>query len=155
MTRIVNLLELPLTPEEGTPAGHAFSRGSVTDELGARRTGLGVYELPPGQAGWPYHFELAEEEWVIVLEGEITLRTPAGERTLRRGDVACFPPGAEGAHAFRNDGDRTARFAMPSAVSGTADAAVYPDSGKIKVSGPGFYRRFGLGPEKEYWEDEQ
>lgn len=155
MTRIVNLLELQLSPEEGAPPGHAFSGASVSRDLGARRTGLGVYELPPGQAGWPYHFELAEEEWVIVLEGEITLRTPAGERTLRRGDIACFPPGAEGAHAFRNDSERTARFAMPSVVSQTMDAAVYPDSGKIKVSGPGFHRRFELGPEKEYWEGEQ
>jgi uncharacterized cupin superfamily protein len=154
MSRVVNLLELQLAPEEGAPAGHSFSHASVTDELGASRSGLSVYEVPPGEAVWPYHFELGEEEWAIVLEGEVTLRTPEGERLLRRGDVVCFPAGAEGAHAFRNDSGRTARFAMPSTVSPLADAVVYPDSGKVKVSGPGFRRRFQLGPELEYWEGE-
>lgn len=153
MTRVVNLLELPLSAEEG-PSGHSFSHASVREALGAEQTGLGVYELPPGQSGWPYHFELGEEEWAIVLEGEVTLRTPAGERTLRRGDVVCFPVGPDGAHAFRNDSAATVRFAMPSAISHLADVAVYPDSGKIKVSGPGFWRRFEVGPEKEYWEGE-
>jgi uncharacterized cupin superfamily protein len=154
VTRIVNLLELELTPEEGAPAGHSFSHASVTDELGAKTTGLGVYEVPPGEAVWPYHFELGEEEWAIVLEGEVIVRTPGGERTLRRGDVVCFPAGADGAHAFRNPGEQTARFAMPSTVSPYVDAVVYPDSGTIKVSGPGFRRRFELGPEREYWEGE-
>jgi uncharacterized cupin superfamily protein len=153
VTRVVNLLELPLEPEEGPP-GHSFSHASVREALGAEQTGLGVYELPPGQSGWPYHFELGEEEWAIVLEGEVTLRTPAGERTLSRGDVVCFPAGADGAHAFTNDSAETVRFAMPSAITHLADVAVYPDSGKIKVSGPGFGRRFELGPEKEYWEGE-
>ncbi len=66
-------------------------------------TGFGVYELEPGEATWPYHFELNEEEWLIVVAGEVTLRTPDGERILRVGDVVCFPAGAAGAHAMRND----------------------------------------------------
>jgi uncharacterized cupin superfamily protein len=154
VTRIVNLLELELTAMEGTPEGHSFSAASVTAELGARLSGLGVYEIPPGETSWPYHFELGEEEWAIVIEGEVMLRTPDGERTLRRGDVACFPAGSRGAHAFRNASGQTARFAMPSTVSQYVDGAVYPDSGKIKVKGPGFDRRFQLGPERDYWEGE-
>jgi len=156
VNKVFNLLELELEPHgmDGAPPGHEFLDGSITDLVGAELTGLGVYELPPGQAGWPYHFELAEEEWVIVLAGELVLRTPAGQRTLRAGDVACFPAGADGAHAFRNDGDVTTRFAMPSSAPGRVDVAVYPDSGKIKVSGRGFARRFELGAEREYWEGE-
>jgi uncharacterized cupin superfamily protein len=153
---VFNLLELELLPHgmEDAPAGHEFSAASLTPRVGAVLTGLGLYELPPGQSAWPYHFELGEEEWLIVIAGEIVLRTPAGERTLRPGDVACFPAGAEGAHAVRNDGDVTARFAMPSAAPGHFDVAVYPDSGKIKVSGRGFERRFELGAELPYWEGE-
>ena len=154
MSRVVNLLSLAVEAVDGTPPGHTFSAASVTEAVGARLSGLSVYELPPGQAGWPYHFELGEEEWAIVLAGEVTLRTPAGERVLRLGDVACFPAGADGAHAFRNDGDRPARFAMPSAGLSHIDACVYPDSGKIKVSGRGFWRRFDIGPERDYWERE-
>lgn len=156
MSRVVNLARLPVEPHgmETAPPGHDFRDASVTEGFGARQTGLSVYELPPGQSSWPYHFELAEEEWAIVIEGEVTLRTPEGERTLRRGDVVAFPAGAAGAHAFRNDGEQTARFAMPSAGRLHVDACVYPDSGKIKVTGRGFARRFDLGEEREYWERE-
>jgi uncharacterized cupin superfamily protein len=156
VTHVFNLLELEVLPHgvDGAPPGHEFSAASLTPRVGAVLTGLGVYELPPGQSAWPYHFELAEEEWVIVIAGEVVVRTPAGQRTLRAGDVACFPAGADGAHAMRNDGDVTARFAMPSSAPGRLDVAVYPDSGKIKVSGRGFERRFELGAEREYWEGE-
>ena len=156
MRYVFNLLELEVLPHdmEGAPPGHEFMRASLTPRVGAVLTGLGVYELPPAQSAWPYHFELAEEEWVIVIDGEVVVRTPAGERTLRAGDVACFPAGADGAHAVRNDGDVTARFAMPSSAPGRLDVAVYPDSGTIKVSGRGFERRFAPGTEREYWEGE-
>lgn len=156
MTNVFNLLEVEVEPHgmATAPPGHDFSGTSLSGQVGAVLTGLGVYELPPGQKGWPYHFELGEEEWVIVIAGEVVLRTPTGERTLRVGDVACFPAGADGAHAFRNDGDSVARFAMPSAGLSRADGCVYPDSNKVVVRGPGFSRRFELGPEREYWEGE-
>jgi len=155
MSRVFNLLALELSPSrEPAPPGHAFSARSVSADVGAQLTGCGVYELEPGQASWPYHFELNEEEWLIVVSGELTLRTPDGERVLRAGDVACFPAGAGGAHAVRNEGDGVARFAMPSSVSPFGDACVYPDSGKFKLSGPGFSHRGRLGDEVGYWEGE-
>jgi uncharacterized cupin superfamily protein len=126
----------------------------VARELGAVLTGLAVYELEPGQATWPYHFELAEEEWLLVIQGELTVRTPTGERQLRSGDVACFPPGAAGAHAVRNASGATARFAMPSSVARHADGCVYPESGKFVLRGPGFSHRGRLGEPVGYWEGE-
>lgn len=157
MSGVHNLLSLEVEPLEmaDQPSGHDFSLRSITDEVGAKLTGLSVYELPPGQTCWPYHFELGDEEWAIVVTGEVTLRTPAGERTLRAGDVVCFPPGPEGAHLFRNDGAETVRIAMPSTIPQGADACVYPDSGKVKVSGPGFIKRVALGPDRAYWEGER
>ncbi len=155
MSRVFNLLALELSPpREPAPAGHAFSMRSVSSEVGAQLTGCSVYEVEPGQATWPYHFELNEEEWLIVVTGELTLRTPEGERALRAGDVACFPAGAAGAHAVRNYGEEVARFAMPSSVAAYGDACVYPDSGKFKLSGPGFLHRGRLGDEVGYWEGE-
>jgi uncharacterized cupin superfamily protein len=156
MTRVVNLLALELNePHDAPPPGHDFRARSVTRDVGATRTGLGIYEVAPGHATWPYHFELAEEEWLIVLTGELVLRTPAGERTLRAGDVACFPAGADGAHAVRNDGTEPARFAMPSSSLGFADGCVYPDSGSFVLSGPGFRHRGRLGDELGYWEAQE
>jgi hypothetical protein len=69
---------------------------------------MGVYELDPGNGSWPYHFEAAEEEGLIVVAGEVTLRTPDGESVLRVGDVVCFPAGRQERTPFA-----TARTSRP------------------------------------------
>jgi uncharacterized cupin superfamily protein len=71
--------------------------------MGAAKTGMSVYELPPGEAICPYHYENPEEEWLLVLAGRPTLRHSDGEDTLEPWDVVFFPPGPGGAHAVRND----------------------------------------------------
>jgi uncharacterized cupin superfamily protein len=150
---IFNLLELELRDDpDFLPEGHRFREDSLTAIVGATLTGLSVYELPPGEKHWPYHLELAEEEWLLVIEGEVVLRTPDGERVMRAGDVACFPAGT--AHAVRNDGDSSARFAMPSTQARFGDGCVYPDSGKFVIRGPGFSHRGRLGDEVPYWDGE-
>jgi uncharacterized cupin superfamily protein len=100
--------------------------------VGATKTGISVYELPPRQAIAPYHYENPEDEWVLVLEGRPTLRHAGGEEELEPWDVVFFPPGPEGAHMVRNDTDAPARVLMFSDVSKVA-ASVYPDSDKIAV----------------------
>jgi uncharacterized cupin superfamily protein len=100
--------------------------------VGAIGTGMSVYELPPGQAIGPYHYENPEEEWLLVLDGQPTLRHPGGEDELAPWDVVFFPPGPDGAHMVRNDGDSAARVLMFSNVSKVA-ASVYPDSDKIAI----------------------
>ena len=120
--RVQNLLSLALEDSAGNPPGHSFAGVSLTQHFGAVATGMGVYELEPGNAAWPYHFEAVEEEWLIVIEGELTLRTPAGEAVLRAGEVACFPAGGAGAHAVRNHTDAPVRYAMPSTNAPYGDA---------------------------------
>jgi uncharacterized cupin superfamily protein len=150
--RIFNLRELELEANDEGPESHRFTERSPAQELGAMLTGLSVYEVEPGKATWPYHFELTEEEWLLVVEGELTVRTPDGEQTLRAGDVVCFPPGAAGAHAVRNDGSAPARFAMPSSSAKEGGGTIYPDTGLFALAGPGFRHRGRLGEAVEYWE---
>ena len=153
--RLFNLLELELDTDPDFPAGHRLSGESLTKGFGAAATGMGIYELEPGEASWPYHFEVSEEEWLIVIAGELTLRTPAGERVLRAGDVACFPAGAAGGHAVRNHSDAVVRYAMPSTNAPYGGATVYADSGKFSVYGPGFRHRGWLGDPVPYGEGEE
>ncbi len=87
------------------PDGFRAGRLRIGRLLGARRTGASLYEIPPGQAVCPYHYEYGEEEWVLVLEGHPTLRTPDGTERLDPLDIAFFPTGPEGAHQIRNDTD--------------------------------------------------
>lgn len=150
--RVFNLLRVELEPYDEGPEGHRFAFRSFGGALGTKATGMTVYELEPGQASWPYHFELAEEELLFVIAGELTLRTPDGERTLRVGDLVVFPPGATGAHAVRNDGSEIARYAMPSSRSPHGHATVYPDSETFQIYGPGFHHRGRLGEKTEYWD---
>jgi uncharacterized cupin superfamily protein len=153
--RVRNLLAIALEDEStGAPPGHDFAASSLTEPFGAVATGMGVYEIAPRNASWPYHFEIAEEEWLIVIDGELTLRTPEGETVLRAGDVACFPAGAAGAHAVRNDTDAPVRYAMPSTRARHGGATVYPDSGKFGIRAPGFGHRGRLGDRIDYWEGE-
>jgi uncharacterized cupin superfamily protein len=101
-------------------------------QLGVERTGMSVYELPPGQAICPYHYEYGEEEWLVVLEGTPTLRHPEGSDRLEPWDAVAFPRGPEGAHAVRNETAETVRVLMFSEIRVPA-ATVYPDSDKIGI----------------------
>lgn len=101
-------------------------------QVGSEHSGISVYELPPGQAICPYHYEHGEEEWLLVLAGTPTLRTPGGEETLTPWDVAFFPRGPEGAHLVRNDTADTVRVLMFGEVT-YPTVSVYPDSGKVGI----------------------
>ena len=129
---IANIAALEFQYEAEDPEGFRSGRKRLAALVGARRTGTSVYELPPGQAICPYHYEYGEEEWLIVLEGEPTVRVPDGERRLRPWDVCAFPVGPEGAHGVRNETGSVVRVLMFSEVRMPA-VTVYPDSDKIGV----------------------
>ena len=128
----VNIASPPFSYDDEDPDGFRAGSFRFGQQLGASRTGTTVYELPPGQAICPYHYEYGEEEWLLVLEGRPTLRRPEGSEQLEPWDVVCFPSGPEGAHGVRNDTDATVRVLMYSTVSHPA-ATVYPDSDKIAI----------------------
>jgi uncharacterized cupin superfamily protein len=118
--------------------GWQWQRLDVGKRLGSKHIGASLYELAPGQKTFPYHWEV-KEEWLIVLGGEPTLRTPDGEQRLAPGDVAVFKVGPEGAHAVRNDTAEPVRLLMLSSDKGAlGEVAFYPDSGKIGVFAPTF-----------------
>ena len=91
----------------------------------------GVWELDPG-ASVTYHLHHGTEEYLLVLRGRLTLKTPEGERELADGDVAHFPKGRDGAHGTRNDGDDVVRYLI-AAHHGTPEVIEYPDDGTILV----------------------
>jgi uncharacterized cupin superfamily protein len=148
-----NLASVELETDEELPEGRRFIGVSLSEQIDARFTGIAVYGLPPGEKQWPYHWHLEYEEFVLVVAGEVVLRTPEGERVLRRGDVAWFPAGPAGAHTIRNDSAAPARFAIAS-TQARVRGAVYPDSGKIGFGAGGFHHLARLGDPVSYWEGE-
>jgi uncharacterized cupin superfamily protein len=155
---IVNIFSVTadVGPDGTEPAGYEKTRSvRVGKGIGATRMGMSIYELDPGQAVCPYHFEWTDEEWLIVLDGKPTLRTPEGERTLEPGDTVCFPEGPDGAHHTRNDTDELVRVALLSTKSAVG-IAEYPDSDKIGIwPGDGTNYMLRRSENLEYWDGER
>jgi uncharacterized cupin superfamily protein len=97
--------------------------------LGGELLGATVFELEPGLHGVS-HLHHGNEEWVVVLEGTPTLRTPDGERDLQPGDVEVFRRGADGTHAISNHSEAACRFMVLSSMR-HPDVVEYPDAGVI------------------------
>ena len=130
--RRANLATITCDPRPQLPDGFRRNSTRVGTLLGAARTGLSVYELPPGQAVGPYHYEDPEEEWLLVVSGTPTLRHPGGEDQLEPWDIVFFPSGPGGAHQVRNNSESPARVAMFSSITAVG-AVVYPDSDMIQL----------------------
>jgi uncharacterized cupin superfamily protein len=130
--RRLNIADPDFTYDPEDPDGFHAGMLRFGPQLGAEQTGASVYELPAGEALCPYHYEHGEEEWVLVLQGSPSVRTPEGTETLVPFDVVFFPRGPEGAHQIRNDSDAEARVLMFSSIL-YPSVSVYPDSDKIGV----------------------
>jgi uncharacterized cupin superfamily protein len=103
--RRVNVAVLEVEHFPSLPTGFRPNIARLGKLLGSARTGMSVYELPPGKAIGPYHYEGPEEDWLLVVDGRPTLRHTGGDDELEPWDVVFFPPGRDGAHMVRNDTD--------------------------------------------------
>lgn len=106
-------------------------RARVNTRLGVAadltQFGVNLTRLPPGAWSSQRHWHTHEDEFIYVLEGEVTLVTDAGEEVLRAGDCAGFKGGVRDGHHLQNRStDREARML----VVGTRDDrdhGEYPD----------------------------
>jgi uncharacterized cupin superfamily protein len=128
--RRFNLSDPSFSHDPTDPEGFRAGLFRMGPDAGAEDTGTSLYELPPGQALCPYHYEYGEEEWLLVVEGRPHLRTPDGTEQLDQLDVVFFPKGPEGAHGISNETDAPVRVLMWSSVV-YPTATAYPDSDKV------------------------
>jgi uncharacterized cupin superfamily protein len=126
-----NVFEAEFEYDERDPAGYRAGMVHVGRQAGGEALAVKLFELPGGESICPYHYEY-EEEWLLVLEGTATVRTPDGERPAPRGALMCFPAGPAGAHKVANAGTETVLALMWSSAREPA-VAVYPDSDKMGV----------------------
>jgi uncharacterized cupin superfamily protein len=141
--------------------GFAYRRAQVGRQAGGDRLGASLYEIPPGQATFPYHHHTANEEMLVVLSGQPSLRTPQGWRELEEGEVVAFPAGEPGAHQIANRSSDPVRVLMISEMN-APEVNVYPDSGKVGAMtrppggpGPGDRWEFRAEDAVDYWEGER
>jgi uncharacterized cupin superfamily protein len=146
--------------EEGErPRGFCSKRARIGYELASELVGCSLWEVPPGEAAYPFHYHLADEELVIVVRGRPTLRTADGLRELEEGEVIRFALGDDGAHQIINRSQDTVTFLALSS-HGHPDVVVYPDSDKLGMGerlpkGGGLRAFFQREDAVDYWHREQ
>ena len=80
----------------------ARTRRRLGEAGGLRDFGVNLMTLPPGGWSSQRHWHSHEDEFVHVLEGELTLVEDGGETVLRAGDSAAFPKGTGNGHHMIN-----------------------------------------------------
>jgi uncharacterized cupin superfamily protein len=150
-------------PEFDPPSdreGFRGRRARLGRQAGAEHLGASLFELEPGQAAFPLHYHLGNEELLIVLAGRTCLRSPGGERELAVGEVVACPVGEPGAHQVVNRGSEPARIVIISEMNGP-DVVVRPESGKISAfgrapgaAGEGFHDVYFRRDAVELWDGE-
>jgi uncharacterized cupin superfamily protein len=136
--------------------GFRARRAKIGLQGGAVKTGLSYWEVDPGEAAYPYHAHLTEEEIIVVLSGRPSLRTPDGWRELQEGEVVIFPTGEQGAHQIVNKSEETIRF-LAFSNSGAPEIVLQLDAGKVgaferPVDGGGLSLWFRQGDAVGYFE---
>jgi uncharacterized cupin superfamily protein len=136
--------------------GYRAQRARLSRQAGSERLGMSLWEVPAGEAAYPYHFHYTEEELLLVLQGRPSLRTPEGWRELAEGEVVSCLRGEGGGHQIVNRTEETVRF-LSISTSGEPDIVNYPDSGKLgaferQPDGSGLWKLFRLAEGVDYYD---
>jgi uncharacterized cupin superfamily protein len=158
---MANLFDPEFDTKSDRP-GFTYRRARLGRQAGAERLGASLFELEPGQAQFPMHYHIGNEEILIVVAGTPTLRTPDGERELREGEVVALPIGERGAHQIVNRTENPARIVLVSQMVGP-DIVVRPESGQLSAFGrppgsvddEGMHEVFFLRDAVEFWQGEE
>ena len=111
----VDISALPVRVGTGYPAPFnqacaGRTRRRVGDAGGLEDFGVNLMALPPGTWSSQRHWHSHEDEFVFVLQGELTLVEDTGQVLLRAGECACFPKGTGNGHHLRNDSSSEAVY---------------------------------------------
>ena len=78
-----------------------IERKRLGDAAGLSQFGVNLLRLPPGTWSSQRHWQIASDEFVYVVSGEVVLITDAGEETLGAGDAAGFKAGTSTGITYR------------------------------------------------------
>jgi uncharacterized cupin superfamily protein len=144
---IVNLADC--AAEERGQGDSQFVVRNLGVTAGTRRTGLRHHVVAPGKMAWPPHCHSAEEELLVVLEGEGTLLLGDERHPVHAGHVVSRPPGTRVAHAIVA-GDSGLTY-LAYGNRDPNDIAYFPRSDKVFLRGVGVIGRI---QRLDYWDGE-
>lgn len=130
MSRL-DLSSIPMVSRTGYPApfrelvdGRSWQ--ALGEAGGLSQFGVKLVELLPGAASSQRHWHAREDEFVMVISGELTLVTDEGETLMRAGDCAAFPAGKPNGHHLVNRSWGNGVFLVVGARDRN-DVVTYPD----------------------------
>jgi len=127
----INITDITLEDDKPFPEPFKSQMGEVAwrrlgDYFGLKQFGVNYEIIQPGACSALRHWHSHADEFVFILEGEMTLITDLGENTLRAGMCAGFKAGEMNGHHLINRSKQPAQIlAIGSRV--TEDKVHYPD----------------------------
>jgi uncharacterized cupin superfamily protein len=113
-------------PDEFKPVVRGREKHVLGDVAGLTQFGVNLTRLKPGSASSLRHWHETEDEFIFLVEGELTLIEDEGETLLKRGDAAGFKAGVANGHHLINKSSRDAVY-LEIGTRATRDHAHYPD----------------------------
>lgn len=101
-------------------------RRRLGDAAGLKNFGVNLTRLDPGSESSMRHWHAKQDEFIYVLEGEVTLVTDAGRQRLGAGMAAGFPAGKADGHQLVNESAKPALY-LEIGDRTPNDAATYSD----------------------------
>lgn len=113
-------------PSEFAEEVEMKEKRALGDPLGLTQFGVNMVRLPAGAWSSQRHWHTKEDEFIYVLDGEITLVTEEGEQVLGPGMAAGFPADVADGHHLINRAERPAVY-LEVGTRHHADECAYPD----------------------------
>jgi uncharacterized cupin superfamily protein len=127
----LNLGQIPFQTGSSYPEPHASEMGDrgrypLGEAGGLTQFGANLMVMQPGSKSSLRHWHAAEDEFMMVTQGELVLVQDEGETRMRRGEFAAFKAGDTNGHHLINRTDAEARF-LVIGTKVTSDVCTYPD----------------------------
>ncbi len=119
---------------------------------GCSHVGVCMEIIEPGKQSYPAHYHMLEEEHLLVLEGQITLRLGENSHEMSAGDYVCFPAGQKAGHTLVNNSNAPCRYLIIGERNPN-DVVVFTDSGRVgvRLTDEGYRKSATM----DYWEGEE
>ena len=111
------LLATEIPGEQGSPYPEPFASLATStafrrlaDRFGLTQLGVNMVTLEPGTQSGLRHWHSLEDEFIYVIEGELTLRTNSGECRLAKGMCIGFKAQDRNAHLVLNRSGAVAHY---------------------------------------------
>ncbi|NKB99358.1 MAG: cupin domain-containing protein [Pseudomonadales bacterium] len=100
----------------------------LAKEVGIDQFGVNKVTLDPGSYSALRHWHEGEDEFILILNGELTLIEDTGEHVLHQGSTVGFPAGVPNAHHLANRSAYPATYLAVGTRLPAKDVIHYPDN---------------------------